>query len=132
MKKNTLAEKIAAALQKLGPSSPRQLLDAVGGSEKKLGYRLRRMRFAGELKARGTSSDRVYYLPAQRSPSAAAAAAAKAARGSTLDTVITLQEPLAARLPDGRIVLVHADGPAIPTIIAADFVAPLAELLKAA
>lgn len=127
MKKNDIAAAIRAALQKLGPSAPRAVLDEIGSTERKVGYHLRKMLAAKELKASGTSMDRIYALRGQRIPGARPAAAR-----TTLGTVMTLHEPLAARTADGRIVLIHATGLGVPTVLNAEFAGPLAELLKAA
>lgn len=129
-KKDDVPALIIAALNKLGPAAPRAILDEVGGSERKVGYHLRKMLAARALKASGTSMDRIYALPGQRIPGARTSAHVEPR--ATLGTVMTLHEPLAARTADGRIVLIHADGPGVPTVLGAEFAGPLAELLKAA
>lgn len=122
-KKTDIPALIVAALKKLGPSAPRQILDEIGGSEKKAGYYLRKMLAAEEVHAKGTSTDRVYGLPGQRIQGSKAPASAAPVAAATL------HEPLAARTADGRIVLIHADGPGVPTVLGAEFAEPLAELL---
>src|SRR4051812_8598827 len=77
-KKSDVRPLIIAALEKLGPSSPRQILDKVGGPESRLSYYLNVMAKAGALRATGVSSARVYALPSQKLDGAARAVVAAA------------------------------------------------------
>lgn len=57
---------ILTTLRKLGPSSPRTIVDKVGVEQSIVSYHLRQMVKAKELKAAGTTSSRVYALPDQK------------------------------------------------------------------
>lgn len=129
MKKNQdYPSAIIDALQKLGPSAPRVLLDETGGSEKKLGYHLRKMCAAKQVKATGKSKARVYALPGQRLRAAAGdvRSAPAAPRAEALPAIA-----LASKTADGRIVLCFAGRAEAPIVLAPQFYTPLAELLAA-
>lgn len=58
-------EQILAALKKLGPSSPTAIANSVGAEPSAISYHLRGMLEAKNLKAAGTSNNRIYALPDQ-------------------------------------------------------------------
>lgn len=63
---NQKREQILAALKKLGPSSPTAIANATGISPSLTGYYLRALLKDDQVKAAGTSNDRVYALPDQK------------------------------------------------------------------
>lgn len=67
-------------LKSRGPSSPRAILDSIGGTPRALTALLRKMKAAKQLIAAGTTVNRVYGLPGQRLDIASATAPSRKKR----------------------------------------------------
>jgi hypothetical protein len=67
----SLADKLIAALEKRGPSSPRVLADHIGEEPDRIKYQLGQLVKAGKLKAHGATLGRLYALPVQKFPNGA-------------------------------------------------------------
>lgn len=60
-----MKDKIIAALKKLGPRAPAAIANEIAESSSKVGYHMRAMAEAKELKASGNGRGRIYGLPDQ-------------------------------------------------------------------
>lgn len=58
-------QQVLAALKKLGPSKPREIVDHIGADQAAVKKALKELLAAGDVKASGKTTGRIYALPGQ-------------------------------------------------------------------
>lgn len=120
-------QQILDALAKLGPSKPFVIADKTGIAPANCGYHLRTLLSSGQLKASGTSNDRVYALASQKSGGDAPPQRAKKNGTPRTRPAAAATGFLPAFTADQRLVVIEEDRAA--RIFSTDETQKLADLL---